>query len=99
MEDNGEGLMFMNRNGRLPRTVKGEFVKRRLDLATEKKELISDILHLGGSAELGALEEELCAFGESLSETLPALSIPRLRRIHQRTVSGDLNIPIVEDVI
>ena len=89
----------MNRNGRLPRTVKGEFVKRRLDLATEKKNLIIDILHLGGSAELSALEEELCAFGESLSETLPALSIPRLRRIHDRCITGNLDIPIVEDVL
>ena len=89
-------MIIMHRNGRLPRTVKGEFVKRRLDLATEKRELISDILNLGGSAELSALEEELCAFGESLSETLPALGIPRLRRIHQRTITGDLDIPIVE---
>jgi len=85
----------MNRNSRLPRTVKGEFTRRRLDLYTEKKELIRDIINLGGAVELNALESEMCAFGEPLSDVLPSLSIPHLRRLHAKLITG--NLPILKD--
>lgn len=88
----------MHRNGRLPRTVKGEFFKRRLDLATEKKELVTDIVKLGGTPELSVLEDEMCAFGESIADVLPSLSLPHLRRIHARVVTGNLPIKVVDDL-
>lgn len=87
----------MKHNGRLPKSVKGQFVKRRLDMVTEKNQLIQDILQLAGSSDLDSLQSELGDFGESVSEVLPRLSLPRLRRIHARTVSGTLDIPWVEE--
>jgi hypothetical protein len=86
----------MKHSGRLPRTVKGEFVKRRLDLFVEKKELIKDILNLGGAGDIDVLEEEFCGFGEPLSSLLPSLSLPHLRRIHARLVTGVLPIHVDE---
>ena len=80
----------MKRKGRLPRTVRGALAKRRLDLVSEKNELIKDILSLGGEAELQMLHDEICAWGESLEDVLPKLSLPRIRRIHARLVTGEL---------
>jgi len=88
----------MNRKGRLPRTIRGAMSKRRLDFVTEKNELIKDILSVGGENELGILQAELCSFGEPLDEALPSLSLPRLRRIHARVVTGELPTEIVYDM-
>lgn len=88
----------MNRKGRLPRTIRGAMSKRRLDLVTEKNELIKDILAVGGENELGILSAEVCSFGETLNEALPSLSLPRLRRIHARAVTGELPAEIVYDL-
>jgi hypothetical protein len=87
------GEINMNRKSRLSTTIKSNFTKRRLDLVTEKNELIMDIETMAGSEDLDTLEEEICAFGDSLHDTLPNLSIPTLRRIHARIVTGHLPIP------
>lgn len=87
----------MNRNGRLPKTIKGQFMKRRLDMVTEKNQLIQDILQLAGSSDIDSMQSELGDFGEPLSEVLPRLNLPRIRRIHARVVTGDMDIPWVEE--
>jgi hypothetical protein len=88
---------MVNRTPRLAKTIKGHFHQRRLDLATEKNELIKDIVKFGGSDELDALHQEVAGFGEPLDEVLPSLSLPRLRRIHARVVLGTMDIPWVEE--
>jgi len=85
----------MRHNGRLPKTVKSQFTKRRLDMVTEKNELIKDILQIGGESELISLQSEISSFGDSLEETLEILSLPRIKRIHARVVLGTLDIPWV----
>ena len=71
--------------------------KRRLDMATEKKQLIDDIVQFGGALEREALEDELCGYDENLKPTLHKLGLPQVRRIHQRVVTGEL--PIKKDNI
>jgi hypothetical protein len=88
---------MVKRTMRLAKTIKGHFHQRRLDLATEKNELIKDILGFGGASELDALHQEIAGFGEPLDEVLPSLSLPRLRRIHARVVLGTMDIPWVEE--
>lgn len=80
----------MNRSSRLPRTIRGTMSKNRLDLVSEKNELIKDIFSVGGENELSVLQAELCSFGDGLASVLPALSLPRIRRIHARIVTGEL---------
>jgi hypothetical protein len=87
----------MKRSMRLPKTINGHFMARRLDLASERRNLVTDIMKLGGADELDSLHSELCGFGDSLEDALKTLSIPRLRRIHARAVSGTMEIPIVYD--
>jgi len=89
--------MFMKLKSRLPKTIKGHFNQRRLDFATEKNELIRDIIQFGGARELDSLQQEIADFGEPLDEVLPSLSLPRIRRIHSRIVLGTMDIPIVEE--
>lgn len=88
----------MKRQGRLPRTIRGSMAKRRLDMVTEKNELIKDIMSVGGENELSILQAEVCSFGESLDEALPMFSLPRLRRMHARVVTGELPTEIVYDM-
>jgi len=85
------------RGSRLARTTRTDMIKRRLDFVTEKRELIKDILALGGEENISFLEDELCAWGESVDEILPMLSLPRLRRIHARVVLGKLPPAMVEE--
>lgn len=84
---------------RLARTARTDMIKRRLDLHTERKEMIKDILTLAGEENISILEDELCGWGEGLDEILPLLSLPRIRRIHARVVLGKLPPAIVyEDI-
>jgi hypothetical protein len=72
-------------------------VKRRLDFITEKRQLVKDILSLGGDADLGSLSDEVTSFGDSLQESLESMSLPRLRRIHAKIITGELPVNIRED--
>jgi len=87
----------MTKATRLPRTVRSHMSKRRLDMASERIEIVKDILQLGGAVELSVLGEEICDFGESLEEALHKVSLPRLRRIHARVVSGELPLEVGAD--
>lgn len=79
--------------------MRGHFIKRRLDLSTEKKELIKDIISISGKDELDALASEITGFGDPLDETLESMSLPRLRRIHGRMVTGELDDAPRDDLV
>jgi hypothetical protein len=72
--------------------------KRRLDFVTEKRELINDILTLGGDGDLESLHDEIGSFGESLEEALHSMSLPHLRVVHAKIVTGDLPVEITDEV-
>jgi hypothetical protein len=67
-----------------------------MDFVTEKNQLIKDILTLGGDGDLETLSGEVASFGESLGESLGKMSLPRLRRVHGKIVTGEIPIEIVE---
>jgi len=77
---------MVERRIRLPRSdgsVRKAMRRRRLELVSLKRELISDIMHFGGEYHLETISEVYGSWGQDTKEVLNDMSLSELMKIHR----------------
>lgn len=77
---------MVDRRIRLPRadgSVRKSMRRRRLELVSLKRELISDIMHFGGEYHLETISEVYGSWGQDTKEVLDNMSMSELMKIHR----------------
>jgi len=79
-------LNMVERRIRLPRSdgsVRKSMRRRRLDLVSLKRELVTDILHFGGEYHLDTIAESYGSWGQETKEVLNDMSLAELMKVHR----------------
>jgi len=77
---------MVERRIRLPRSdgsIRKAMRRRRLDLVSFKREIISDIMHFGGEYHLETISESYGSWGQDTKEVLDGMSIAELMKVHR----------------
>lgn len=61
--------------------------RKRLEMVAQKRAMVKDIIALSGEAVLSELDEDYCAFGDNLEETLMMLPPTVISRIHKQVIN------------
>jgi hypothetical protein len=77
---------MVERRIRLPRTdgsIRKSMRRRRLDLVSLKRELVTDIMHFGGEYHLETISEVYGSWGQDTNEVLNEMSLSELMKVHR----------------